>query len=627
MCGVLAWVGVPGSQPRRDQLERMNDRMTHRGPDGSGVDIVGHVGLAHRRLAIIDVHGAKQPMRGPRGVRISFNGEIYNFRALRRELEALGHEFALDSDTEVLAHAAAQWGPDCLGKLNGMFAVVVDDAERGLVWAARDRMGQKPLFAVNAGLVPGLVWGFTSELKAFHAEDHALNRFDRDAVARFLAYDFVPDSEGIFEGVEKVRPGEVWILNRDEPLRGVERRPYWSIPFGAEATSTDALTDLDQAIDRAVQARLVADVPLGIFLSGGIDSSLVTAYAIRHTDPAQLKTFAIGFRERSFDESEHAQAVADHLGVRHHCKVIGPDDLLEVVPKIFSSLDEPFADPSIIPTSILSQFAREHVTVALGGDGGDELFLGYATFVAEQLRRPFNWAPQGLWRAGHALADRVLPTGTGHYTAEYKLKRFLGGAGHPLPERHQIWIGGALPSVLDALMPDRAGASRYEPSRALWQSSQGSQLQRLSSVYAGTYLAAGVLQKVDRASMMHSLEVRAPFLDHRVVTQAARCHDSLRVKGTQTKVALRRLAQQHLPEAIVKRPKKGFGIPLAAWLRGPLKDWSGELLDPALLRRHNLVRPAVVEKLRNEHLSGKRNHAKILWNLCALSAFAETTGR
>ena len=627
MCGVLAWIGLPGSQPKRGQLERMNNRMTHRGPDGSGVDIVEHVGLAHRRLAIIDLEGATQPMTGPGGVRISFNGEIYNFRALRSELIALGHEFKLDSDTEVLVHAAAEWGPDCLTKLNGMFAMVVDDPGRDLIWAARDRMGQKPLFAVNASMMPGLVLGFASELKAYHGEDQAVNRFDRDAVARFLAYDFVPDSDGIFEGVDKVAPGEVWLLDRSNPLSGPTRRAYWELPFGVETEHSDPLVDLDRAIDEAVRARLVSDVPLGIFLSGGIDSSLIAAHAVRHTDPARLKTFAIGFEEKSFDESEHAEAVAKHLGVTHRCRVIGASDLLDTVPEIFAGQDEPFADPSIIPTNLLSRFAREEVTVALGGDGGDELFLGYATFVAEQLLRPLSWAPKKLWKTGHVMADALLPTGSGHYTAEYKIKRFLGGASRPLPERHQIWIGGALPGVLDGLMPDRKGPARYEPSRGIWNDSPGSEFQRLSAVYARTYLAAGVLQKVDRASMMHSLEVRAPFLDPAVVVQAARCPDKLRIHRGTTKVALRKLAERQLPASITKRPKKGFGIPLAQWLRGPLKDWSAELLDEALLRRHNLVRPAAVERLRQEHLSGKRNHAKILWNLCALSAFAETVGR
>lgn len=627
MCGVLAWVGLPGSRPHGQQLERMTDRMAHRGPDDSGVDIVDHVGLGHRRLAIIDVGGAKQPMAAPGGLRITFNGEIYNFRELRSELYGLGHEFHLDSDTEVVAHAAAEWGADCLNKLRGMFALVVDDPGRNQVWAARDRMGQKPLFAVQASMLPGLVWGFASELKAFHAEDQAINSFDRAAVARFLAYDFVPDSDGIFEGVQKVGPGELWMLERDNPLSGVEVSRYWELPFGREAEVDDPLPALENAIEEAVKARLVADVPLGIFLSGGIDSSLVTAFAVRHTDPAKLKTFAIGFEEKNFDERSHAAAVAKHLGCDHRAKVVSAADLLAAVPDIFAAQDEPFADPSIIPTALLSQFARQEVTVALGGDGGDELFLGYATFVAEKLLRPFAWAPKPFWNGAHAAAEALLPTGEGHYTAEYKIKRFFGGAARELPERHQVWIGGALPKVLDALMPDCAGGARYQPSKAIWNAAPGSDFQRLSAVYARSYLAAGVLQKVDRASMMHGLEVRAPLLDCEVVTQAARCPDKLRVRGTTTKVALRRIAAGLLPPDIVQRPKKGFGVPLAQWLRGPLKDWSGELLDPACLHRHNLVRPAVVERLRSEHLSGKRNHAKILWNLCALSAFAETTGR
>ncbi len=618
MCGVIGWIGQPGSSPNEALIERAMTRLHHRGPDGRGYSERDHVGLGHTRLAIIDLAGAKQPMAHDSGLRISFNGEIYNFRALRNRLEGLGHRFVLNSDTEVLAAACAQWGPEAVDHLEGMYAFVVDDPERDLVWAARDPLGQKPLYACDARFQPQAAWLFVSELKAVLPE--AERRVDREAALRFLTYDFVPDEEGIFQGVQKLRPGEVWCLQRSQPGEP-HRRRFFPLHPGAKIESTaDYLEGLETRLDDAVQRRLVSDVPLGVFLSGGIDSSLITAFAVRHRKAGGLKTFAIGFEEKIFDERHHAQAVADHLGTDHHCRVVTAQHLLDVVPTILSHQDEPFGDPSLIPTYLLSQFAREQVTVALGGDGGDELFLGYPTFVAESLRKPFRWFPRLGWKAS-AAAAQLLPVGQGHYPLDYKVKRFLAGSSRPLPDRHQVWIGGATPEVLRRLAPGLNEEELFAPSRRSWAASRGDDFERLTQLYAEHYLAAGVLQKADRASMMVSLELRAPFLDRGVVRHALQAPHALRISGRQTKIALRRLAQRMLPTSITERPKKGFGIPLSDWLRGPLRSWLEEQLDADRIKQQDLFAPSEVRDLLAEHLRGQCDHGKLLWNLACLSAF------
>ena len=618
MCGVIGWLGQPGSRPNRALIERATERMQHRGPDGAGYSEQNHVGLGHRRLAIIDLAGAKQPMTHPSGLRLSFNGEIYNFRSLRDRLANLGHSFRLDSDTEVLAAACTEWGPDAVNELEGMYAFVVDDPSRDLVWAARDPLGQKPLYACDERFIPEAKWMFISELKAVLPE--AQCRLNRRAALRFLAYDFVPDEDGIYEGVQKVLPGELWCLKRSEPSAPIRRRFFQLHPGETVDEAKDYLHDLEVHLDKAVQRRLMADVPLGVFLSGGIDSSLITALAVRHRDPAGLKTFAIGFEEASFDERHHAQEVADHLGTDHHCRVVTAQDLLDVVPGILAHQDEPFGDPSIIPTYLLSQFAREQVTVALGGDGGDELFLGYPTFIAEHLLRPFRWFPKQGWKAAEAMAQ-WLPVGQGNYPLDYKIKRFLAGAHYPLPDRHQVWIGGAPPSTLKRLEPKLAAEELFGPSRRTWTESLGDDDHRLTQLYAQHYLGAGVLQKADRASMKVSLELRAPFLDRGVVRHALQAPPSLRVQGRQTKVALRRIAEKLLPAPIVARPKKGFGIPLSQWLRGPLQPWLRAQLHTESFATDDLFPRAVIGELIDEHVDRRTDHGKLLWNLACLSVF------
>ena len=628
MCGILALIYPKGKLPSSRQMERMVNRMSHRGPDSIGVNISGEIGFAHRRLAIIDVDGATQPMVLPSGVKITFNGEIYNFRELRNILIEYGHSFKHDSDTEVLIHAVEQWGPNCLYHLEGMFSLVVDDPVRNIIWAARDRMGQKPLFAFDERFFADVERGFVSELKCILPEQGCQRVISINAAARFLAYDFVPDSDGFFAGVQKVAPGELWIIDRGNPSKEPIRKKWYELPFGevSRLSENQAMERLDKQLDLATRRCMVSDVSLGVFLSGGIDSSLITAYACKHTEPSNLKTFSIGFNDPAFDESIYAKDVADHLGTKHYNLTVDSSDLLDIVPSILATQDEPFADPSIIPTAILSRFARQEVTVALGGDGGDELFLGYPTFIAENLFFYFSWLPPSIFSHLSNFAHQFIPSGAGHYPWDYKLKRFLLGASKPLPDRHQLWIGGATPKIIDDLLLQAPSNAIFSPSQKIWKLASGNDFEKLSAVYARTYLAAGVLQKVDRASMLYSLETRAPMLERNFVEAAARCPDNLRIHGLETKVALRRLANNLLPPSIVKRPKKGFGIPLSDWLRGPLSDWMNDLLSVERMNHQGIVSSSVVSKLILEHHNRSHDHGKILWNLISMSAFLDSYG-
>ena len=628
MFGILALIYPNGGSPSSEQMMHMVNRMKHRGPDGSGVDISGEIGFAHRRLSVIDIEGATQPMILSSGIKIIFNGEIYNFRELRNTLIEHGHIFKHDSDTEVLIHAAEQWGTDCLSRLEGMFTMVVDDPTRNIIWAARDRMGQKPLFAFDKRFFQDIERGFVSELKCILPEKNCNKVVSPNGAARFLAYDFVPDSDGFFVGVQKVAPGELWIIDRDNPSKQPIRRNWYELPFGKveRFAKNQTLKQLDKQLDIAVKRCIVSDVPLGIFLSGGIDSSLITAYACRHLDAGSLKTFSIGFNDASFDESNHAKVVANHLGTKHYNLMVDSSDLLDIVPSILATQDEPFADPSIIPTAILSRFARQEITVALSGDGGDELFLGYPTFIAENLLSLFRWMPNSFFALMEDFANQFIPSGSGHYPWDYKLKRFLLGVNAQLPDRHQIWIGGSTPKCVNSLLLCKPDDLIFTPSQEIWKSTTGNDFARLSAVYARTYLAAGVLQKIDRASMLYGIETRAPMLESNFVDAAARCPDSLRARGLDTKIALRRLANNLLPKSIVNRPKSGFGIPLSDWLRGPLLEWMHDLLSTERMNHQGIVSSSVVNSLMKEHHSRSHDHGKLLWNLITLSEFIDSHG-
>lgn len=641
MCGIAGLLQAPGTFVNEASLRAMGDALAHRGPDDArvwcGAGRFGHVGLSHRRLAVLDPRGGAQPMRSGRGnVTVAFNGQLYDHLKMRRDLERRGHAFHSDhSDTETLANALAEWGPAACVGFTGMFAFAAVDEERDLLLLARDPMGKKPLYVATPAFFDGAPrLAFASELSALEGLPGARRTVDVRALAHYFAFDFVPDPESIYQGVLKLPPGtqlalplrdpEAW---RDPLARAESFRPLSFSRVTPAAARDLRVVELRRALSAAVEKRLVADVPVGVFLSGGIDSSLVAALAAQAT--RQLQTFSIAFGERSYDESAWARRVAAHLGTHHHEQLLDERALLDVLPAVGAHLSEPFADHSILPTFLLSRFARTRVTVALGGDGGDELFLGYPTFLAEALR------PRLLDRLAGPLsplvrgAQRVaglLPVSHDDLSLDFKVQRTLDGMAEARPlRRHQRFLTGASDARLRALLSPAAReglgpADLLAPLDALEEEAARAGARDVFDVlqvgYARTYLAAGVLQKVDRASMAVSLEVRAPLLDAAVVDLALALpsSDKLVRPGT-TKAILKDVATGLLPDDVIHRRKKGFGAPIASWLCGPLAPLLRELLDPAALAAEGLLDGAVVQRLLDEHLARRANHKKALWQL------------
>ena len=615
MCGICGI--VESERPVSEAvLAAMTETLRHRGPDDRGLWVRqpegrgAGVGLGFRRLSIIDVAGGNQPIANEDGsVRVICNGEIYNYRELRGDLVSRGHVFATDSDCEVLVHLWEERGSAMLAELNGMFAIALWDDRTQTLVLARDRFGKKPLHYLETG--SGLLFG--SELKALLANPSCPRVLDEAALGQYLAFDYVPAPRTAFEGIRKLPAGNalVWRDGRTE----VER--WWELPFAEAESRTEAewTEEFLAALQNAVSRRLVSDVPLGAFLSGGLDSSAVVALMARSLPPGQLKTFSIGFDEPSYDESAQARAVARHVGAEHHEQTFTVDTLLELLPDVFGVLDEPFADASILPTYLLSRFAREHVTVALGGDGSDEQLAGYPTFQAERVNRALRLSPWLRRRVVMPVVDR-LPRSSSDFSLEFKARRFLRGADPDMGVRHQLWLGSFTPAEASEVLLRPVG-DPHEPVRGLADCAGGDWVQRLVATYVATYLQDDILTKVDRASMANSLEVRAPFLDPQLVELIARMPSNLKLRGLKTKVVLRRAVAPLLPRETVTRPKKGFGIPVARWLRDDLRDSVAESLSPERLRSQGLFDSRAVARLLTEHNSGARDHRKQLWALFA----------
>ncbi len=654
MCGIAGWVStVPARFVDADRtLTRMRDRLTHRGPDDAGnfLDLPdnlasqGGAALGFRRLSIIDLSGGHQPMTNEDGtVWIVFNGEIYNHLELRAELLAAGHVFANRSDTEVLLHGWEQWQDALLPRLNGMFDLAIWDQNRRELLLARDRHGKKPLFV---GVLDGgrtLIFG--SELSAVAAHPAVQPEIDLHGLASLFTFDYVASPRSLLRHVHTLEPGQFWrwrVPERGEPELRVESyvRPTQPDERLAHLSEAELLRELDERLHHAVDRRLMADVPLGIFLSGGIDSSLIAAYAARLRKPGDLDTFSIGFADKRFDESSHARTVAHFLGTRHHEQILTPETALDALPQLLSRMDQPLADPSILPTWFLAHFARERVTVALGGDGGDEWFLGYPTFFAHDVGRLCDrLGISRLHGALQAVAQR-LPTSHGYMSLDFQIKRFVSGLAHDDGMRHVTWIGGvptqALPRLLarDALTALRqpresAMAGHCDPELEAqvhdvwrqWRHVGRDDMDALAGLYARFYLGDGVLQKVDRASMLNSLEVRAPLLDPAVVELARALPTRMKLRGRQTKRILRMLAEKQLPAAIVDRPKRGFAVPIGQWLRGPLRGFLTDALAPSRLERLPALNAVGVQSLVREHLDGVADHRKPLWALLCLTSW------
>ena len=643
MCGISGIVVPRGERVPKDTLWAMTATLEARGPDDQGyfVDGAGGCGLGHRRLSIIDLTGGRQPLANQDGqIQAIANGEIYNFRELRAELAAEGFVFRTKSDSEVVPHGFEHWGVELFARLEGQFALAIWDARHRRLILARDRMGQKPLYYAFIGpRRETLVFG--SELKALAEHPQFERSVSPTALAMYLTYECVPEDRAIYRGAAKVLPGT--FLEYDRERRKTRIEAYWRMPFASRgsASETARARELRTLICDGTKKRLVSDVPLGVLLSGGIDSSTVAAAMAHSVPPDRIRTFSVSFADASFDESTHARAVSAHLGTQHTEQQLSPARMLDILPEVAGFMCEPLGDASVIPTYLLSRFTREHVTVALGGDGGDELFLGYPTFqadaVAQVLDRVMPLAAER--RLGRAIlcASRGLPVSRKNFSLDFKLKRFAQGLGLVPRERHQAWMGSFMPHELERVISEtmREPALAESPYATLARFSEVSGardvLDQAVYQYARLYLTADVLTKVDRASMACGLEVRAPLLDTRLVEFACAIPGTLRLRGLTTKYLLKRAVRPWLPPEIIDRPKKGFGVPIGSWIRGPLSELVHDLLHPTKLRREGFFCPREVERLVDEHRRGRADHRKPLWTLLAfelwLERFGPATGR
>jgi asparagine synthase (glutamine-hydrolysing) len=613
MCGICGIV-EPRGPIDRQALRQMTAAIRHRGPDDEGFyvapeDTQTGVGLGFRRLSIIDLVTGNQPISNEdRSVHVVFNGEIYNYRELRLQLESRGHRFATASDTEVIVHLYEELGSHCVERLNGMFAIALWDSRRGELVLARDRFGKKPLY--YADLSGSLLFG--SELKSLVEHPRCPRDLDFDALSRYLALEYVPTPHSILAGIRKLPGGHV-LRWRDGRI-SIEQ--FWDLelrPDEQPDPDEHYVDEFRELFRAAVRRRLVSDVPLGAFLSGGIDSSSVVAMMVDELPAGAVKTFSVGFAERSFDESAHARRVAAHFGTDHHQEVFTAGVMLDTLPAVVDWLDEPFGDASILPTYLLSRFTREHVTVALGGDGSDELLAGYPTFPADRLAR-FYCVPRLLHENVITPLADLLPVSTDNFSFDFKLKRFLRAAASREDVRHLVWLGSFTPAEQAVLLTAPPGDPFAEQRRVL-SAPNGDRLGKLIYLYAKTYLQDDILVKVDRASMACSLEVRAPFLDVELVEFLCRVPSRLKLHRLDTKHLLKRAMVEVLPPGIATRAKKGFGIPVAEWFKGELRDALQDELSPERIRHQGLFEPAEVDRLVSEHLSGRRDHRKPLWTL------------
>lgn len=628
MCGITGWAnldarGVP-MDGARELLHAMCERMTHRGPDSEGLMTQAGIALGMRRLAIIDLQTGEQPVwNEDRSVAVVLNGEIYNYRELRAELEKRGHRFESASDTEVLPHLYEEHGARMVEHLNGMFAFALWDARRRRLFIARDRFGEKPLYW---GVFGGALL-FASEPKALLAHPAVHTNLNLNALRHYLSFDYVPAPLSIYEGINKLPAAHTLTLEDGEVK--VER--YWSLSYKTRVPvpdETEAAEHLKELLGDSVRMRLVSDVPLGVLLSGGVDSSTVAALAVQASSET-VKTFSISFAESSFDESAYARAVAKFLGTDHHEERLSVDLAANLVSELGSWMDEPLSDPSLVPTYLLSRFTRKHVTVALGGDGGDELFAGYQMYYGHRIARLYDRVPANLRRSLVEPLVRRLPVKTDNISFDYKARRFIAGARYDDVTRHHIWFGSFMPSEQEQVLTDEVkrvtNADIYADARKLLDECDADNtIERMQSLDTQLYLAEDILTKVDRASMAVSLEVRAPFLDPRVAEFAASLPVDYKLRGRTTKYILKKAAAPMLPRFVTRRAKKGFGVPVAEWIKGQLRPLARDLLSPERMRRTGLFNPTYVTRLLDEHERGVANHRKLLWTLLMFELWQES---
>jgi asparagine synthase (glutamine-hydrolysing) len=624
MCGICGYVSLNGSRADAAVVESMNEALIHRGPDSAGLFIDGDVALAARRLAIIDLAGGDQPISNEDGtVQVVQNGEIYNYRELRAELERRGHRLSTRSDTEVLVHLYEDRGPRFVEELRGMFAIALWDERRSRLVLARDRFGIKPLYySAN-----GQMLAFASELKALLRHPGFSREIDLDALEAYLAFSFVPAPLTIFRDARKLPPGSLLVWERGNGSsfridRYAQPRPVKADEVRSEGEE-ELADELRERLRDSVRAHLIADVPVGVLLSGGIDSCTLAAMAALESS-GPVRTFTIGFEERSFDERANARLVAERYETDHHELVLRPN-AVELLPTIAEVFDEPFADSSAIPTYLVSKLAREHVKVALSGEGGDEFFGGYNYYVGHVLADRVGWAAGAL----RPFVDR-LPTSTAKGSSfDWQAKRFVRGAQLPTLERHRVWKSLFTPDErAEVLRAERRGD--LDPNSILSdryaESAGAEELARVMDIDLGVFLVDDMLVKTDRASMAHSLEARVPLLDQVVSELALALPTRLKVRRLAKKRLIRQAVAPLLPPEILEGQKRGFSIPLAAWLRNDLAPFAREILSPESIRRQDYFRPEGVTRLLDAHLAGERDYSRQIWALLVFSLWHSRYG-
>jgi asparagine synthase (glutamine-hydrolysing) len=626
MCGIAGWINLDTTKADHNAepvLHSMCETILHRGPNSEGMWLDETVALGMRRLSIIDLHTGDQPVFNcDRSVIVMMNGELYNYREVRDDLEKKGHKFVTKSDTEILPHLYEEYGEDLVDHLNGMYAFSLWDTRRKKLIIARDRFGEKPLYY---GVFDGqLLWA--SEPKALLAHPSVTPELNLDAMRQYLSYDYVPAPHSIYKGVSKLPAAHIMVVENGE----VETRRYWNPSWeksGSKPSIETSANELRELLSDAVRMRLVADVPLGILLSGGVDSSAIAAFAVQHASE-KVKTFSIGFEEDSFDESKYARQVAHHLGTEHYEATLSVETAADLISEIGSWLDEPLSDGSLIPTLMLARFVRHHVTVALGGDGGDELFAGYPMYYAHKVANAYSAVPNFI-RAGliEPIVKR-LPVSTKNLSFEYKAKRFVRSSRFDPLERHHSWFGsftlGEQERLLTTHVRQNSSNDIYLGAREMLGICDAtSSIEQMQFLDINYYMAEDILTKVDRASMAVSLETRAPFLDPRVGEFAASLPLDHKLRGNKGKFVLKKALEPLLPHEILHRKKKGFGIPIADWLKGRLNPLMHDLLAPSRLKDQGIFDPAYVASLIDEHEKGIASHHKQLWTLLVFQLWHE----
>jgi len=631
MCGIAGFIASASATPDRGVLTRMTRALAHRGPDAEGIEIDGPAGLGHRRLSVLDLSSAaNQPMRDASGRYILvFNGEIYNFREIRGALESLGHAFATNGDTEVVLAALKQWGPDALQRMIGMFALALWDTERQRLFLARDRLGKKPLFFAR---LPGGGIAFASEPRAVAKHPEVSGGVDATSLAHYLRLNYVPCNRTLYAGVESLPPA---CYADFDTARGLRVERYWDLAAKFRdkrvfSSEHEAAEELRALIDDAVRLRLVSDVPLGAFLSGGVDSSTIVASMTKNTSPEGIFTFSSGFVEDSYDESRMAEKLADEFGLAHRTQSLDTRSL-DLLPAVVAAAGEPIADTSMLPMYFLSKFTRDFVTVALSGDGGDECFAGYETYVADKLHRVTSHSPQWLRKRLPGILDQLLPVDHRKVGWPEKLRRFSAALPLDFAHAHAAWRDIFGHDELSGLMhkdwrANSAGSDRADVfadyfSGHFAEVSGCHPVDQATYVDIKTWLVDDVLVKADRTSMAHSLEVRCPLLDHRIVEFAAQLPPEFKLRGFAKKHLLKLSQRDRLPGWVLNRPKQGFNAPVSHWLLGPLREICKDTLSSTHMRMW--FDQSAMQRLWDDHEQKRRDNGLKLFGLLTFGLFVQ----